>query len=116
MGEARRRKKLDPNFGKLRFDKPHLFINQMSATKKYMIYLKFKDKVIKISPHYKETDALFGLSQCQKCLDSFPDTHWNKPLSEAIWEFTNRLNERFEYPDDDEAFTLFRSQTGELAL
>ena len=107
MGEAKRRKKLDPRFGK-----PRLFLGQSPLTEKNMVYLKVKHHVMGISPHYQKADALFGLSQCQKCLESFPKSHWDKPFPEAFREFIQRLNEKFSYPDDDEIIGVFNPQTG----
>lgn len=107
MGEAKRRKQLDPNFGR-----PRLFLGTSPITGKHMIYLEAKDQTQGISPHYRKEDALYGLSQCQKCLDSFPNSHWDQPFPIALQAFINRLNARFNYPDDDEILGVLNPQTG----
>ena len=106
MGEAKRRKQLDPNFGK-----PRLFLSKSPITEKHMIYLEAKDQIEGISPHYRKEDALYGLSQCQKCLDSFPNSHWDQPFPIALQAFINRLNAKFNYSDDDEILGVLNPQT-----
>ncbi len=97
MGEAKRRKRKDPNFGK-----PYLYIGISPGTGKNMVFLKYKTKVYGISPHYKIEDAEYGLSQCQKCLDTFDILDWEGNAEETFAEFVMRLNTEFDYEDDDE--------------
>jgi hypothetical protein len=97
MGEAKRRKRKDPNFGK-----PYLYIGISPGTGKKMVFLKYKTKVYGISPHYKIEDAEYGLSQCQKCLDTFEISDWEGNAEETFAEFVMRLNTEFDYEDDDE--------------
>lgn len=97
MGEAKRRKRKDPNFGK-----PYLYIGISPGTGKNMVFLKYKTKVYGISPHYKREDAEYGLSQCQKCLDTFEMLDWEENAEETFAEFVMRLNTEFDYEDDDE--------------
>ncbi len=111
MGEAKRRKAKDPSFGK-----PRLYIAPSPHTNKRMIWIQQLKQVRGISPHYTKESAEYGLSQCQKCLNSFPISHWNQPFDDAYYEFLVRLNEKFPYDDDDEILGVIKSDDENIYL
>ncbi|MBW4495739.1 MAG: hypothetical protein KME26_22200 [Oscillatoria princeps RMCB-10] len=106
MGDAKRRKALDPKYGQQKSTR--LWIGTAPITGKHMVFLRVGSNEMGISPHYKLKDAEYALSRCQQCLDSLPAGHWNKPWAVAKSEFIFKLNAEFEYPDDDEVLGVIR--------
>ena len=97
MGESRRRKQLDPNYGKTSF-----FITTSELTGKYLACIRHKGKVSVISPHVKKEGAEHAIKMCQLCLDSFSKDEISSDLGQWLYSFIERLNTSFDYEDDDE--------------
>ena len=105
------KRRKEPSFGK-----PRLYIAPSPHTNKRMIWIQQLEQVRGISPHYTKESAEYGLSQCQKCLNSFPISHWNQPFDHAYYEFLVRLNEEFPYDDDDEILGVIKSDGEKIYL
>jgi len=82
---------------------PYLYIGKAPITGKFMVFMKFRNETVGISPHRTMAGAKFAQSQCQRCLDSLPKNFWDKKCFDTCFgEFIIHLVENFNYPDDDE--------------
>ena len=98
MGEAKRRKAKDPNYGKT--PPPFFDIENYPETNKFVIKLHYKDDSAIISTHSELSCAQFGLTRCNDCLLTFSQSETKPPLYQWFSRFVARLITQFDYPDD----------------
>ncbi|APB33090.1 hypothetical protein GlitD10_0776 [Gloeomargarita lithophora Alchichica-D10] len=90
--------------------KPRLYIGKAPVIGKFMIYMALKNRSMGVSPHLTLEGAKYGLNQCKRCADSFPSNFWHKPVDYCFSQFISCLNEKFDYPDDDELLGVLDSR------
>jgi len=103
MGEAKRRKSLDPNYGA----SVRTTVEESSLTGKWLCVAYILGQRTVITPHYKKEDAEAASEQVNARFNTIPREEWRcyvngsrEPLSKAL--------ALLDYDDDDEMVALGR--------
>lgn len=106
MGEAKRRKLLDPNYGKPRIQ---VTIEKSELTGKWLVVADILGHPHVISPHYQKADAVAASQQVFEKFNTITLHEWRRYIAGDPQPF-DRAILLLDYDDDDE---LIGVETGE---
>lgn len=113
MGEAKRRKNLDPGFGQ---SSPTVELGFSRITGKFLVEIKHRREARTVSPHLTIEGARHGIEMCQKCLDTFSAEELSGRIDTWFSLFIQRLIKYFDYDDDDEILAIGRLIDNQILL
>lgn len=112
MGEAKRRKLLDPNYGKPRIQ---VTIEKSELTNKWLVVADILGHPHVISPHYQKADAEAASQQVFDKFNTLTLDEWRRYIAGDPQPFCKALS-LLDYDDDDEVIGVQRSVDGEMVL
>jgi hypothetical protein len=104
MGEANRRKKSDPDYGK----PVRVKIYKSNLTEKWLVVAYILGRKTVISPHYLYDDAVAASEQVFQRFNTLDIDEWRKFLSGDRTVFQKAVS-LLDYDDDDEIIGVIRS-------
>jgi hypothetical protein len=104
MGEANRRKKLDPDYGK----PVRVRIEKSNLTGKWLVVAIVLGQRIVISPHYSYDDAVAASEQVFQRFNTLDIDEWRKFLN-GDRDSRRKAFSLLDYDDDDEIVGVIRS-------
>ncbi len=103
MGEARRRKLLDPNYGIA----VRTTVERSSLTGKWLCVAYILGQRTVITPHYKKEDAQAASEQVNARFNTIPRSEWKRYINGSREPISKALA-LLDYDDDDEMVALGR--------